>query len=142
MIPLFRQVTRQLEVIEARLETALGRGEEEEGNKAEEGRQEKVGGKIRIGKEGGEGEESVRREGEGEARGKDEGEGKGVGEIDVTEIASLRRMEKERVKEKANEGDAEKVERIGRVGEGAKGIDNLRLRFVSDKLEADSEWKV
>ena len=140
MIPLFRQVTRQLEVIEARLETALGRGEEEEGNKAEEGRQEKVGGKIRIGKEGG--EESARRKGEGEERGKDEGEGKGVGEIDVTEIASLRRMEKERVKEKANEGDAEKVERIGRVGEGAKGIDNLRLRFVSDKLEADSEWKV
>ena len=136
MIPLFRQVTRQLEVIEARLETALGRGEEEEGNKAEEGRQEKVGGKIRIGKEGG--EESARRKGEGEERGKDEGEGKGVGEIDVTELASLRRMEKERVKEKANEGDAEKVERIGRVGEGAKGIDNLRLRFVSDKLEADS----
>ena len=38
--------------------------------------------------------------------------------------------ERVRVKEEENEGD-EKVERIGRVGDGAKGIENIRLRLVS-----------
>ena len=120
---MFRQVTRQLEVIEARLETALGRGEEEEG-RAEGGRQEKEGG-VRI-----------RKEGEGGERGREEGEGKGDGEPVVTEIGR-RRMERGeergRLKEGEDEGE-EKVERIGRVGDGSKGIDNLRLRLVSDNL--------
>ena len=40
--PVSRQVTRQLEVIEARLETALGRGEDN-GLKAEEGGPTKQG---------------------------------------------------------------------------------------------------
>ena len=122
---MFRQVTRQLEVIEARLETALGRGEEEgEGERAGGGRQEKEGG-VRI-----------RKEGEGEERGREEGEGKGDGEPVVTEIGR-RRMERGeergRLKEGENEGE-EKVERIGRVGDGSKGIDNLRLRLISDNL--------
>ena len=55
---MFRQVTRQLEVIEARLETALGR-EEEGRDKAEEGRQEKEGEEVR-GNERREEEESGR----------------------------------------------------------------------------------
>ena len=111
---LFRQVTRQLEVIEARLETALGR-EEEEGRR--EGREEKEGEEVR-GKERKEGEEGGKDEG---------GERKNVGEIAVTEIA---RRKMERVGERVK-GE----ERIGRVEEGAlKGIDNIRLRFVLDKL--------
>ena len=118
---MFRQVTRQLEVIEARLETALGREEDEGRDGAEEGRQEKLGEEVR-GKERREGEESGREEG---------GEGKNGGETAVTEIAR-RRMEcgEKRVKKEERE---EKVERIGRVEEGAsKGIDNLRLRLLSD----------
>ena len=115
-------------MIEARLETALGRGEEEEG-RAEGGRQEKEGG-VRI-----------RKEGEGEERGREEGEGKGDGEAVVTEIGR-RRMERGeergRLKEGENEGE-EKVERIGRVGDGSKGIDNLRLRLVTDNLSILNE---
>ena len=129
---MFRQVTRQLEVIEARLETALGRGEEEGGG-AEGGRQEKEGQKG--------GEVRIRKEGEGEERGREEGEGKGDGEAVVTEIGR-RRMERGeergRLKEGENEGE-EKVERIGRVGDGSKGIDNLRLRLVTDNLSILNE---
>merc|ERR1719234_476147 len=40
--------------------------------------------------------------------------------------------ERVRLKEEEIEGD-EKVERIGRVGDGAKGIDNLRLRMARSR---------
>ena len=117
---MFRQVTRQLEVIEARLETALGREEDEGRDGAEEGRQEKEGEEVR-GKERREGEESGREEG---------GEGKNGGETAVTEIAR-RRMERGEEKVKEEEEKEETMERVGRVDEGAsKGIDNLRLRLV------------
>ena len=88
---MFRQVTRQLEVIEARLETALGREEEEGRDGGEEGRQEKEGVEVR-GKESGK-------------------EGKDGGETAVTEIAR-RRMERgeERVGrvERSNNGEIRK----------------------------------
>ena len=66
--PVSRQVTRQLEVIEARLETALGRGEDN-GLKAEEGRSTKQG----KGRE----EQRARKQGERGKQGGEEGRGKG-----------------------------------------------------------------
>ena len=148
MIDTFRQVTKQLEVIEARLETALGRGEGDRGvggglqdHQGPEREEDKQGeGTHQTVKEGLDNRKDVTEkveEGQAGPRWQDEegdeGErGDGEGEGDEEQVVTNNRRMKKRVRvieEENKEEEDEKVERVGRAGEG----DNLRLRLTSDQ---------
>ena len=135
-------------MIEARLETALARGEgdtgvggglqdhqgpEREENKPGEGNHQTV-------KEGLDNRKDVTEKVEKRQAGPrlqyeegDEGErGDGEGEGDEEQVVTNNRRMKKRVRvieEENKEEEDEKVERVGRAGEG----DNLRLRLTSDQ---------
>ena len=146
MIDTFRQVTKQLEVIEARLETALGRGEGDRGvggglqdHQGPEREEDKQGeGTHQAVKEGLDNRKDVTEKVEKRQAGPrlqdeegDEGE-RGYGEGEEEEVVTNNRRMKKRVRvieEENKEEEDEKVERVGRAGEG----DNLRLRLTSDQ---------